>query len=726
MDGTVHDPFYRKEKRRRKSGFLAADAWLDSSLYEFWQGLGRGYTRFQDFMGRFRVSGIKRFFVEILSDGLSFGAIGAVLMMALAMPAFDIIASGEFNQAEDYSVLFLDRYGNEIGRRGIRSDDSVALDEIPDILIKATLATEDRRFFEHFGIDVIGTMRALATNASGETSMHGGSSLTQQLAKQLFLSPERTLERKIVEAFLAVWLEWNYSKEQILKLYLDRAYMGGGNYGVVAAADYYFGKDIRDITLAEAAMLAGLYKAPGRWAPHIDLAAARGRANVVLTNMVAAGFFTEGQVTAARRNPAIHIDRSEDINAPNYFLDWAFTEARTIIAESGVTSTNNFVVRTTIDTTLQSYAEEAVTSVVREQGAQFRVEEAAMVVTDLNGAVRAMVGGMDYGRSQFNRAIVPNRQPGSSFKPFVYAEAFEQLGLTPRDVISDRPVCIGDWCPQNYGRSYSGSTTLESAFARSINTVPVTLSIRTGREPIAELSHRMGIRNEYPVTRSLALGPVSVSVIDMTSAYAVFAAGGLKTPAFGITRVTTLSGDTVWERDANAPRERVISEQTALYMNQMMRSVVTGGTGRRADVPGVPAAGKTGTTTSYRDAWFVGYTGNYVAAVWFGNDDYRTTNNLTGGVLPATAWQKFMAFAHANIQVAALPGVDFVPASTQVAELEDDTVEESAERPPSLRPEAAQKLVDLAQRLERTLAATGAPVVRVEARAPQPNAAESL
>ncbi len=722
----MHDPFYRKEKRRRKSGFLAADAWLDSSLYEFWQGLGRFYTRFQDFMGRFRVSGLKRLFVELFSDGLSFGAIGAVLMMALAMPAFDIIASGEFNQAEDYSVLFLDRYGNEIGRRGIRSDDSVALDEIPDILIKATLATEDRRFFEHFGIDVIGTLRALATNASGETSMHGGSSITQQLAKELFLSPERTLERKIVEAFLAVWLEWNYSKEEILKLYLDRAYMGGGNHGVVAAADFYFGKDIRDITLAEAAMLAGLYKAPGRWAPHIDLAAARGRANVVLTNMVNAGFFTEGQVTAARRNPAIHIDRSEDANSPNYFLDWAFMEARTIIAGSGVTSTNNFVVRTTIDTTLQSYAEEAVTSVVREQGAQFRVEEAAMVVTDLNGAVRAMVGGMDYGRSQFNRAIVSNRQPGSAFKPFVYAEAFEQLGLTPRDTISDRPVCIGDWCPQNYGRSYAGSTTLESAFARSINTVPVTLSIRTGREPIAELSHRMGIRNEYPVTRSLALGVASVSVIDMTSAYAVFPAGGLRTEAYGINRVTTLSGDLVWERDADAPRERVISEQTALYMNQMMRTVVTGGTGRRADVPGVPAAGKTGTTTSYRDAWFVGYTGNYVAAVWFGNDDYRTTNNLTGGVLPATAWQKFMAYAHANIQVAALPGVDFVPPSTQVAGLEEETVEDTAQRPPSLRPEAARKLVDLAQRLENTLAATGAPVVRVEARGPQSTLAESL
>ncbi|MFC0010392.1 transglycosylase domain-containing protein [Devosia nitrariae] len=683
---------------------LAADAWLDSSLYETWRALGRGYTRFQDFMSRFHVTGIKRFFVELLSDAFSFFAIGCVLMTALALPAFDIVASGEYNRAENYSVIFLDRYGNEIGRRGIRSDDSVALDELPDVLIKATLATEDRRFYEHFGIDVVGTLRALANNAQGETSLQGGSSITQQLAKNLFLSSERTLERKIVEAFLSVWLEWHYSKDEILKLYLDRAYMGGGNFGVVAAADYYFGKKVTDITLAEAAMLAGLYKAPTRFAPHIDLAAARGRANVVLTNMVQARYLTEGQVTAARRHPANPVDRTADINSPNYFLDWAFEEAKAIIEAKRATS-NNFIVRTTIDSTLQSYAEEAVTSVVREQGEAYRVSQAAMVVTDLNGAIRAMVGGMDYGKSQFNRAIVSTRQPGSSFKPFVYATAFEQLGLQPSDTITDRPVCIGDWCPQNYGRSYRGTTTLLSAFAASINTVPVTLSIKTGREPIAELSHRMGIRNDYPVTRSLALGVASVSVLDMTSSYAVFASGGLKTPGFGITRITSLSGDPVYEADPDAPRERILSETTVANMNMMMRTVVTGGTGRRADVPGVPAVGKTGTTTSYRDAWFCGFTGNYVAAVWFGNDDYRPTNNLTGGTLPAIAWQKFMAYAHTNVDIKPLFGVDFVPEQTIVAEAPEDEAEIVVERPPSLTPAAARKLIDLAERLQSTIEA---------------------
>lgn len=719
----MQDPFYTKEKRKKTSSMLAADAWLDSSLYEFGQSLGRGWTRFQDFMSIFHVSGFKRLFVEIVSDGLSFFAIGCVLMVALAVPAFDATATGEFNKAEDYSVVFLDRYGAEIGRRGIRSDDSVALADMPDYLIKSTLATEDRRFYDHFGIDVVGTLRAIVSNAGGDSGTQGGSSITQQLAKNLFLSSERTIERKVIEAFLAVWLEWHYSKDEILKLYFDNAYMGGGNFGVVAASDYYFGKKVQDISLAEAAMLSGLFKAPTRYAPHVDLAAARGRANLVLSNLVAAGFLTEGQVTAARRHPATPIDRVADANSPNYFLDWAFVEAKKLI-EARNHTTNNFVVRTTIDTTLQKYAEEAVISTVREGAEQYDVEQAAMVVTDTKGAIRAMVGGTDYGKSQFNRAIVSTRQPGSAYKIFVYSEAFEQLGLTPSDMITDRPVCIGDWCPQNYGRSYKGTVTLASAFSQSLNTVPVTLSIKTGRDTIAALSHRMGLQADYPVTRSLALGVASVSVLDMTSSYAVLANDGYKTPAFGITRMTTLSGDPVFDLDPDAPRERILSETTVANMNYMLRGVVTGGTGRRAQVPGVPALGKSGTTSSYRDAWFCGFTGNYVAAVWFGNDDYHPTNNLTGGNLPAMAWQKFMAYAHTNIDIKPVFGVDFVPEQTIIADADaDGTDTDILERPPSLTPEAARKLVILANmfKAERE---TGS--ITTEASAPLPTAVEEL
>lgn len=698
---SVQDPFYVKKKRSKNTSLLAADAWLDSSIYDFTQSFGRGYTQYQDFMSIFHVAGLRRFFVEVLSDGLTFGAIGAVFMLALALPAFDATASGEFNKAEDYSVVFLDRYGAEIGRRGIRSDDSVALEQIPDTLVKATLATEDRRFYEHFGIDVFGTLRAVLSNVQANSVVEGGSSITQQLAKNLFLTSERTFERKIREAFLSLWLEAHYSKDEILKLYFDRAYMGGGNFGVVAAAEYYFGKRVQDVTLAEAAMLAGLFKAPTRFAPHVDLARARGRANVVLTNLVQAEFLTEGQVTAARRTPAEPIDRSDDINSPNYFLDWAFEEVKKIIAGSDEIG---FVVRTTIDPSLQFFAEEAAGSVVRESGEQYGVTQAAMVVTDTNGAVRAMVGGMDYGKSQFNRATARTRQPGSSFKPFVYATAFELLGETPSTVISDRPICIGNWCPQNYGRSYRGQVTLLDAFTRSINTVPVRLSVQTGRQPIADMAHLMGITNDFPVTRSLALGVASVSSLDMTSSYAVFASGGYKTPARGISRITTLRDELIYEADISAPRERILSEETVRNMNIMMRNVVTSGTGRRAKVEGVPASGKTGTTTSYRDAWFAGFTGNYVSAVWMGNDDYRPTRRLTGGSLPATIWQRFMEYAHTNVEVMPVFGVDFEP--RPFLRDEGETNANSvllAERPPILLPRAAEKLVDVADRLRNAI-----------------------
>ena len=696
----MQDPFYHKEKRRKKTRMLAADAWLDSTLYDFWQALGRGYSRLEDFFTRFRVSGFKRLFVEIFSDGFSFAAIGLVLTTALALSAFDATASGRVNKAEDYAVVFLDRYGAEVGRRGIRSDDSVPLDKLPDYFVKATLATEDRRFYEHWGIDPIGTLRALMSNAQGDGSTQGGSSITQQLAKNLFLSSEQTLERKIKEAFLSLWLEWHYSKDEILKLYFDRAYMGGGNFGAAAAAEFYFGKKITDVSLAEAAMLAGLFKAPGRWAPHVDLAAARGRANVVLSNLVDAGFLTEGQVTAARRNPATPIDRSADANSPNYFLDWAFEETKTYIEMSG-TRANSFVVRTTIDPVLQSYAEDAITSVIREQGEQYGVEQGAMVVTEPEGAVRAMVGGVDYGKSQFNRAVVPNRQPGSAWKPFVYATAFENHPeYAPETVVSGATRCIGDWCPRNYSGDQIGRISLVSAFARSINTVPVNLSIEMGRQPIADMAHRMGIRNDFPVTRSLALGAASVSVLDMTSSYAVFANRGRKSTAYGITRITTNTGELIHDHEAEAAPEPILSDSTVVNMNQLMRAVVTSGTGRRATIEGVPTLGKTGTTSSYRDAWFCGFTGNYVAAVWFGNDDYRVTKNLTGGLLPTVAWQRFMAYAHTNIEVKPVYGIDFVPPAMVIADTSADAgTVPVAERPPTLRPEAAQKLLSVAAQL---------------------------
>jgi penicillin-binding protein 1A len=347
---------------------------------------------------------------------------------------------------------------------------------------------------------------------------------------------------------------------------------------------------------------------------------------------------------------------------------------------------------------LQSYAEESVDSVMREQGQAYNVTQAAMVVTEPDGEVRAMVGGVDYGKSQFNRAVSSLRQPGSSFKAFVYATAMEQLGMKPSSTVSTRTVCIGDYCPGNYeGESFAPTVTLTQAFEHSVNTSAVALSVKTGRQPIADLAHRMGITSDFPVTRSLALGVAEVSVIDMASAYSVFASGGYKTPAYGITRVNTLNGDVVFEAHPDAPRERILSEQTVEYMDQLFRAVVTGGTGTRARVEGVPAVGKTGTTSDYRDAWFCGFTGNYVATVWYGNDDYHQTRRLTGGMLPAMTWQKFMTYAHTNIEIKPVLGIDFKPAPFVIAKAEPGaTGGPQAERPPSLQPEAARKLIEIA------------------------------
>jgi penicillin-binding protein 1A len=692
----VQDPFYRKQKRRKKSGMLAADAWLDTFLFEFWRSLGHAYTIFFDFMALFHVTGLKRAVVEVMSDAFSFGAIGAVLMTGLALPAFHDTTTGLVNNAGDYAVVFLDRYGNEIGRRGIRSDDSVPLDKLPDYLIKATIATEDRRFYDHFGIDIWGTMRALVTNAQDGGVVQGGSSLTQQLAKNLFLSNERTITRKIKEAFLAIWLETHYTKDQILKMYLDRSYMGAGNFGVGAAAEYYFGKKVTDINLAEAAMLAGLYKAPTKYSPTVDLAAARARANQVLSNLVDAGFMTEGQVAGARRNPATPVDHTADVNSPNYFLDWAFQQMKPMVADQAGGATN-FIVRTTIDPVLQSYAEDALDSTVRDHGQAARISQGAMVVLSTDGQVRAMVGGVDYGKSQFNRATDSLRQPGSSFKIFVYSTALEMLHIKPSTIVSDRPICIGNWCPSNYEGTFSGRVSLQHALAESLNTVAVNLSVQTGRQPIADMAHRMGITNDFAVTRSLALGVAAVSVIDMASSYAVLASGGYKTPAYGITKITTTSGKVIYEADVDAPRPRILSPQTVLYMDQMMRAVVTGGTGVRANVEGVPVVGKTGTTSSWRDAWFCGFSGNYVAAVWMGNDDYTPTNHITGGTWPATAWHQFMAYAHTNIEIRPVIGVDVKPKPFVIQQADAKANGPVVERPPSLQPEAADRLAEIAQ-----------------------------
>lgn len=648
----------RNSYRSLTSRLLSADAWVDTALWRAGRTIGEGMRSYDRFLRRFEVRGFSRAAAELGSDGATFGLLGLLVLLTFAQPAFEATRNADWMTTEDFAVTFLDRFGKEVGRRGIVLNDTVPLEEIPDVLVKATLATEDRRFFEHFGIDIFGTARAMVENLRARTVVQGGSSLTQQLAKNLFLSNERTLERKVKEAFLALWLEANLSKRQILKLYLDRAYMGGGVFGVTAASEFYFRKNVRELSLAESAMLAGLYKAPTKYAPHINLPAARARANEVLTNMVQSGFMTEGQVIGARRNPAIAVDRSQD-QAPDFFLDWAFDEVKKLSRRNPALARDRIVtVRTTLDPALQRQAEQSVDSVLTEFGQARRTREAALVAMVPDGSVRAMVGGRDYGKSQFNRAVDALRQPGSSFKPFVYMTAFLN-GYSLASVVPDAPVSIGNWSPRNYSRGYAGPITLKEALTRSINTVPVRLSIAVGRPAIIATAYKMGITHELQNTVSLPLGASDVSVIDMTASYAAFANGGLKATPYAILEVRNSAGQILYDRSRNEPEpERILPADKVGEINDILVNAVENGTGRRAMVDGVVVAGKTGTTSAYRDAWFVGYTGNFVSAVWFGNDDFSPTDRVTGGTLPALAWQKLMAYAHAGIELVPMPGVD--------------------------------------------------------------------
>jgi len=655
---------------------LDIDSRIDFAVFASGKWTREIYERFTAGMDRFHVSGWRRWLiVEPLAEMATIGAGVLLLFLSLSLPAYRQTSDKDWLKKSDLAVTFLDRYGNKIGSRGIKHNDSVPLDEMPDNLIKAVLATEDRRFYEHLGIDVLGTFRAMLTNAEAGGVVQGGSTITQQLAKNLFLSNERTYTRKINEAFLAGWLEAHLTKNEILKLYLDRAYLGGGAFGVDAATEYYFGKSVRDVTLPEAAMIAGMFKAPVKYSPLVNLPAARARANVVLDNLVNAGFMTEGQVYGARRHPATPIYHTED-EAPNYYLDWAFDEMRQLVETFPKSVTDRyFVVRTALDMDLQRYADHVVDANLRDYGHQYGASQAAVVIADLDGAVHAMVGGRNYDESQFNRAVDAMRQPGSSFKPYVYATALAN-GFTPNSVVVDSPVCIGNWCPHNYENSYSGAVTLIEALTRSINVIPVKLSIalgdgnaKIGRAKIVQTARNMGIVTPLPDTPSLPIGADAVTPLEHAVAYATFPNLGKAVVPHAALEVRTGTGKLVWrfDRDGTPPRQ-VISPQVAVEMIKMMNSVVDNGTGRRAELDGIPTCGKTGTTNDWRDGWFVGYTGNFVGAVWMGNDDFSPTNHMTGGSLPAMTWHDIMAYAHQGVELRQLPGMPAPQHTTVVAE----------------------------------------------------------
>ncbi len=583
------------------------------------------------------------------------GAVLAVWGLIFLVVFFAVFArdlpdtSTLYNVDRQPSITYLDRNGALIAVRGTQQAPPADLDALPDYVPAAFIAIEDRRFYHHPGFDPIGMSRAIAANMRAGRVVQGGSTLTQQLAKNLFLSPDQNMKRKVQELMLAVWLEMKFSKEEILALYLNRVYFGAGAYGIEAASQRYFDKGAKDLTVGEAALLAGLLKAPSRYSPVSESERAAARATVVLNEMVDAGVITPEQRAQAVNEP-VRVSRTLASQHAQYFVDWLDKQIRELVGEP----TEDMIVETTLDLTLQTSAERAVRRIL-ERDRSRGVQQAALVALDGEGRVRAMIGGASYADSQFNRAVDARRQAGSAFKPFVYLTALES-GYTPQTPVNDAPIRIGAWSPRNYTGDYRGQMPLSQAVAQSINTVAAGLADQIGRDNVARTARRLGITSRIGLEPAMALGAVEVSPLDMAQAYDAFANGGKRVTAYGISRIRTPQGRVIYQR---ATREagpvQAISNPYLYYLNQMLRGVMTSGTGRSAAISGRDTAGKTGTTSDYKDAWFVGYTGGFVTAVWVGKDDNTAMRGVTGGSSPAAIWKGFMEAALPRLNAPAIP-----------------------------------------------------------------------
>ncbi len=540
--------------------------------------------------------------------------------------------------------------GRVLTTRGEGGGAALTLRELPPYLPKAFIAIEDRRFYSHGGVDPLGIGRALVANVLHRGVSQGGSTITQQLAKNLFLTQERTVTRKIQELVLAFWLERKFSKTEILELYVNRVYFGAGAYGVEAAAQRYFNKSARQVTLAEAAMLAGLIKSPSRLAPNRNLEAAERRAQTVLLAMADTQLITDNMAKVAMAHPARVVQQAA-AGSVNYVADWIMDVLDDLIGRVE----QDIVIETSIDPVLQAAAEKALVDELAQKGGKFGVTQGAVVAMMPDGTVRALVGGKDYAESQFNRAVAAKRQPGSAFKPFVYLTAIER-GLLPDTMREDRPLAVKGWKPENYNREYFGPVTLAQALAMSLNTVSVRLTLEFGPTAVTKTAHRLGIASKLEPNASIALGTSEVSVIELVSAYAAFANGGLAVTPHVVERVRTTDGTTLYTRMPES-LGRIIEGRYVAMMNEMMRETLLTGTARKADLPGWPAAGKTGTSQDFRDAWFVGYTAQLVTGVWLGNDDGSPTHKTTGSGLPVEIWSRVMKAGHHGIPVAGLPGL---------------------------------------------------------------------
>jgi penicillin-binding protein 1A len=546
------------------------------------------------------------------------------------------------------NIAILATDGAPLANRGDTGGAAIRLADLPPYLPKAFVAIEDRRFYTHWGLDPVGVGRAVVNNLTGRGGMQGGSTLTQQLAKNLFLTQERTVSRKIQEVILALWLEHKFSKDQILELYLNRVYFGGGAYGVEAATQHYFDHSARNASLSEAAVLAGLMKAPSKLAPDRNPEGAAERAAQVVTAMAQEGHISETQAKQALAEPA-QTRQATSGGSINYVADYVMD----VLAATIGAIDEDIVVWTTVDRNLQMAAEQALTGELDRKGEKFGVSQGALVSLEPDGAIRALVGGRDYTRSQFNRAVSAKRQPGSSFKPFVYLTGLEH-GLTPETLREDAPLNIKGWQPENYHRDYQGPVTLTRALAMSLNTVAVRVGLEVGVKNVVKTAHRLGVRSDLQVNPSIALGTSEVTPLEIVAAYAPFANGGFGVQPRIISRVTTAAGRALYQEDGPPPG-RVVEPQYVSMMNAMMQETLATGTARKADLPGWQAAGKTGTSQDFRDAWFIGYTSHLVTGVWLGNDDNTPTKKASGSNMPVEIWSAYMTAAHAGLEPVALP-----------------------------------------------------------------------
>lgn len=591
---------------------------------------------------------IRSFFYWCIVLGIwgGIGVAGVVLYYAARMPSASTWSIPE--RPPNLKIVAVD--GSVLANRGTTGGEALSLEDMSPYLPQAVIAIEDRRFYSHFGIDPLGLARAVVTNVVSGRTVQGGSTLTQQLAKNLFLSPDRTIERKIQEVLLSFWLEQKFTKDQILAMYLNRVYFGSNAYGVEAASQRYFNKSARDVNLGEAALLAGLLKAPSRLSPARDPQAAEERAQVVLQSMQDVGFITESEIKTAMSQPPTKAKRFWS-GAEHYAADMVLEEVRGLIGDVK----QDLLVDTTIDLDLEKEAEKALSDVLKSEGKKLGASQAALASIDGTGAIRAVVGGADYAESQFNRASKAKRQPGSAFKPFVYIAALEN-GLTPNSIRNDAPVKIGKWTPENYDQKYRGEVTLATALANSLNTIAAQLVMEVGPDRVSQVAHRMGIESDLQANASIALGTSEVSLLELTSAYAPLMNGGFKATPHIVKRITDPDGKVLYENKYDNP-PRVLSEGIAATMNSMLTGVINEGTGKAARLKNWQAAGKSGTTQSFRDALFVGYTSTLTTGVWFGNDDGTSMKKVTGGGLPAKAWKEFMTAAHSGLSPSPLFGL---------------------------------------------------------------------